>query len=113
MHYGFIGLGNLGGHLAASLLSAGFTVSVNDKKRQLGDRLVEGSAGGGAVRCVLTGHLDVQSIRIDPSAVDPANVRGLEELVTAAVRQALQAALELKKTETERVTGGILPDLGF
>jgi 3-hydroxyisobutyrate dehydrogenase len=44
MHYGFIGLGNLGGHLAASLLRAGFAVSVNDKNRQLGDRLVAAGA---------------------------------------------------------------------
>ena len=40
MHYGFIGLGNLGGHLAASLLRAGFNVSVNDLNRDLADRLI-------------------------------------------------------------------------
>ena len=39
MHYGFIGLGNLGGHLAASLLRAGFDVSVHDRNRQAADRL--------------------------------------------------------------------------
>lgn len=81
--------------------------------RELGDRLVEGTAGGGAVRCVVNGHLEVQSIRIDPAAVQSNDVAGLEDLVTAAVRQAIGAALELKKTETEKVTGGILPDLGF
>lgn len=40
MHYGFIGLGNLGGHLAASLLGAGFTVTVHDKDRAAADHLV-------------------------------------------------------------------------
>ncbi|WP_459092206.1 NAD(P)-dependent oxidoreductase [Mesorhizobium sp. A556] len=40
MHYGFIGLGNLGGHLAASLLGAGFKVTVHDKDRAVADRLV-------------------------------------------------------------------------
>ncbi|WP_193176901.1 NAD(P)-dependent oxidoreductase [Oricola nitratireducens] len=44
MHYGFIGLGNLGGHLAASLLRAGFAVSVHDRNRQVADRLVEAGA---------------------------------------------------------------------
>jgi DNA-binding protein YbaB len=81
--------------------------------RDLGDRQVEGSAGGGAVRCVVNGHLEIESIRIDPAAVDPAQVPLLEDLVTAAVRQAVRAALDLKKAETEKVTGGILPDLGF
>jgi 3-hydroxyisobutyrate dehydrogenase len=41
MHYGYIGLGNLGGHLAASLLRAGFKVTVHDKNRALADRLVD------------------------------------------------------------------------
>ncbi|MGE0007901.1 MAG: NAD(P)-dependent oxidoreductase [Parvibaculaceae bacterium] len=40
MHYGFIGLGNLGGHLAASLLGAGFTLTVHDKDRAAADRLM-------------------------------------------------------------------------
>ena len=40
MHYGYIGLGNLGGHLAASLLRSGFKVTVHDKNRALGDRLI-------------------------------------------------------------------------
>jgi 3-hydroxyisobutyrate dehydrogenase len=44
MHYGFIGLGNLGGHLAASLQRAGFDVSVHDRNRQAADRLVEAGA---------------------------------------------------------------------
>jgi len=44
MHYGYIGLGNLGGHLAASLLRAGFRVTVHDKNRALADRLVAAGA---------------------------------------------------------------------
>lgn len=62
MHYGFIGLGNLGGHLAASLLGAGFTVTVHDRDRKMGDRLVERGAKwadsaalmGGACDAVIT-----------------------------------------------------------
>ena len=40
MHYGYIGLGNLGGHLAASLIGAGFTVTVHDKDRTAAERLL-------------------------------------------------------------------------
>jgi len=45
VHYGFIGLGNLGGHLAASLLAAGFAVTVHDRDRGSADRLLHGGAG--------------------------------------------------------------------
>ena len=86
---------------------------LRELQRELGDRLVEGTAGGGKVRCVVNGHLELLSLKIDPAAVDPGDVHGLEELIAAAVRQAYQAALALKKSETDKVTGGILPELGF
>lgn len=81
--------------------------------RELGERVVEGSAGGGAVRCSVTGQLEVRSVRIDPKVVDPEEVATLEDLVTAAVRSAVHAAVELKKSKIDEVTGGILPDLGL
>ena len=83
-------------------------------QRELAERVVEGSAGGGAVKVVVTGHMELQSVTIDPAAVDPDDVPGLEDLVTAAVRQALGGARRLKEQETQRITGGInMPGLGF
>lgn len=58
MHYGFIGLGNLGGHLAASLLAAGFTVTVHDRDRKLADRLVERGAKWADSAAFLAGACD-------------------------------------------------------
>ncbi len=81
--------------------------------RELGERVVEGSAGNGAVRCSVTGQLEVRSVRIDPKVVDPEEVKTLEDLVTVAVRSAVHAAVELKKSKIDEVTGGILPDLGL
>ena len=81
--------------------------------RELGERVVEGSAGGGAVRCTVTGQLEVRAVRIDPKVVDPEEVATLEDLVTIAVRSAVKAAVELKKAKIDEVTGGILPDLGI
>ena len=80
----------------------------------LASRMIEGSAGGGAVRIVVNGNQEVQSVKIEPDAVDPSDVPGLEELVKIALEQALQAAAELRKTEMGKVTGGMnLPGMGF
>ena len=56
---------------------------------------VEGSAGGGVVRAVVTGKQSLVSVTIDPSAVDPADVEMLQDLVTAAVNDALEASRKL------------------
>jgi len=56
---------------------------------------VEGSAGGGVVRAVVTGKQELVSIVIDPSAVDPDDVEMLQDLVTAAVNDALDSSRRL------------------
>jgi len=62
---------------------------------ELAQAEVEGSAGGGVVRAVVTGKQSVVSITIDPTAVDPADVEMLQDLVTAAVNDALEASRKL------------------
>jgi nucleoid-associated protein EbfC len=62
---------------------------------ELAQAEVEGSAGGGVVRAVVTGKQAVVSITIDPTAVDPADVEMLQDLVTAAVNDALEASRKL------------------
>ena len=62
---------------------------------ELGEAEVEGTAGGGVVRAVVTGKQSVVSITIDPTAVDPADVEMLQDLVTAAVNDALEASRRL------------------
>ena len=82
--------------------------------RSLGERTLEGSAGGGAVKVFVNGNLEVQAVKIQKAAVDPGDVEGLEDLVTAAVRQAMTSARELKEREMGKVTGGMnLPGFGF
>src|SRR5258705_2318775 len=53
---------------------------------------VDGSAGGGVVKAVVTGKQELVSVTIDPAAVDPADVEMLQDLVTAAVNDALEAS---------------------
>ena len=68
---------------------------------------VEGSAGGGVVRVVVTGKRDVVSITIDPSAVDPDDVEMLQDLVLAAVTDALNASRDLETSKMAALTGGL------
>ena len=56
---------------------------------------VDGSAGGGVVRAVVTGKQELVSITIDPDAVDPSDVDMLQDLIVAAVNDALRASREL------------------
>jgi DNA-binding YbaB/EbfC family protein len=85
-----------------------------DAQRSLGERILEGSSGGGAVKAYVNGNQELQAVKIDKAAVDPDDVETLEDLVTTAVRQALAAAKELRERETGKVTGGMnLPGLGF
>ena len=62
---------------------------------ELADARVEGSAGGGAVKAVVTGKQSLVSIEIDPAAVDPSDVEMLQDLVMAAVNEALDASRDL------------------
>ncbi|MBX3463841.1 MAG: YbaB/EbfC family nucleoid-associated protein [Planctomycetes bacterium] len=87
---------------------------MQEAQRSLGERILEGSAGGGAVKAYVNGNQELQAVKIDKAAVDPDDVETLEDLVTGALRQALQAAKELREREMAKVTGGMnLPGMGF
>jgi hypothetical protein len=74
---------------------------------------VDGSAGGGAVRATVSGKLEVLAIVIDPEVVDAADVEMLQDLVTAAINDALAGARAEGESRMAAVTGGLrLPGLG-
>jgi len=68
---------------------------------------VDGSAGGGVVKAVVTGKQELVSVTIDPSAVDPSDVDMLQDLVVAAVNDALRASRDLAAEKMSAVTGGL------
>jgi DNA-binding YbaB/EbfC family protein len=77
---------------------------------ELAEARVEGSAGGGVVHAVVTGKQELVSIEIDPSAVDPADVEMLQDLVIVAVNDALAASRRLaedKMGAISALTGGL------
>ena len=65
------------------------------------------TSGGGAVTAVVTGAKLVKEIKISPEAVDPDDVEMLEDMITAAVNEALRAADETSQAEMSKVTGGV------
>ena len=73
----------------------------------LGEETITVTAGGGAITVVMTGQQRVQSISIAPEVVDPDDVEMLEDLVTAAVNEALQRSQELAGERMSALTGGL------
>ncbi|HZL06062.1 MAG TPA: YbaB/EbfC family nucleoid-associated protein [Coriobacteriia bacterium] len=79
---------------------------------ELKEERVEVSVGGGAVKVVMTGELALESVSIDPAAVDPDDVVMLEDLVVAAVNEAIRQAQDVASRKMAGVTGGLgLPGL--
>jgi DNA-binding YbaB/EbfC family protein len=76
-------------------------------EQELRDLQVEGSAGGGVVRAVVTGKQEIVSVTIDPGVVDPADVEMLQDLIVAAVGDALANARRTAEDKMSRVTGGL------
>ena len=68
---------------------------------------VDGSAGGGVVKAVVTGKQELVSVTIDPDAVDPSDVEMLQDLIVAAVNDALRASREVAEQKMAAVTGGL------
>jgi DNA-binding YbaB/EbfC family protein len=67
---------------------------------------VEASAGGGMVTVKVSGELEILDLKIDPDAVDPEDVELLQDMVQAAVSEAMRSAQELAANKMGAVTGG-------
>ena len=68
---------------------------------------VEGTAGGGVVKAVVTGKQEIVSVTIDPSAVDPSDVEMLQDLIVAAIAEAQRASREMAEAKMAAATGGM------
>jgi len=76
-------------------------------QEELKNEQLEASAGGGMVKVKITGDVQVVSITIDPAAVDPEDVEMLQDMVTAAVNEAIRSAQELAAARMNDITGGM------
>lgn len=78
----------------------------------LADEIVEVSAGGGAVTIVITGHQEIRSISLKPEVVNPEDIEMLQDLLVAAINQAVQQSQAMAAQRLEGLTGGLnLPGL--
>jgi DNA-binding YbaB/EbfC family protein len=76
-------------------------------QEDLGNKEVEGTSGGGAVRVRVNGHQKVLAIEISPEAVDPDDVELLQDTILAAVNEALDRSRELAASEMGQLTAGM------
>ncbi len=78
-----------------------------EAQESLGEKTIEVTAGGGAIKVVMTGHQKLQSITIDPEVVNPEDVEMLQDLIVAAVNEAVEASQNLAADELGSITGGL------
>ena len=76
-------------------------------QEQLKDETVEASAGGGMVKVTMTGDMQLREITISPEAIDPEDPELLQDMVTAAVNEALRSAQELAANRMGGIAGGL------
>ncbi len=76
-------------------------------QEELGERTVEASSGGGMVKVVASGKQQVVSIQIEKEVVDPEDVDMLQDLILAAVNDALTKSQEMVSSEMSKLTGGM------
>jgi len=75
-------------------------------QEELGQKTVEGSAGGGMVQVSVNGQFNLTAVKIEPSVVNPEEKGMLEDLITAAVNDGMRKARDMVSTEMSKITGG-------
>ena len=76
-------------------------------QEELKNEVVEASAGGGMVTVKISGELELKELTIDPDAVDPEDVEMLQDMVQAAVNEAIRSAQELAAPKMNAAAGGL------
>ena len=76
-------------------------------QEELATRQIEATSGGGMVKAVVSGKQQLLSLTIDPKAVDPEDVEMLQDLVVAAVSEALKQSQKMAEEEMGKITGGL------
>lgn len=106
---GMSGMGGMGGGNMQSMIRQAQKMQQDMMKAQeeLEAKSYEASVGGGVVSAVVSGKKEVTSVTIDPDAVDPDDVEMLQDLIVAAVNEALRKATEDAANQMSRLTGGM------
>jgi len=76
-------------------------------QEEMAEKMVEATAGGGMVKVVANGKHQILSIQIEKEVVDPEDVEMLQDLIIAAVNEALEKSQEMVSVEMNKLTGGL------
>lgn len=95
-------------------MSKDLTSGIDDVKKELAEKEIEGTSGGGAVKVVVNGNQEILRVEVSAEAVDPDDIEMLQDLFMAAANQALDASRELQSESLSHLTGGMnLPNMPF
>jgi hypothetical protein len=105
------GIGGMGDLLKQAQEMQGRIAKIQE---ELGQKTVEGSAGGGMVRITVNGQLNLTAVKIEPSVVNAAEKEMLEDLILAAANDGMRKAREMVTAEMGKITGvfkipGLMP----
>ena len=100
-------LGNMGNMAGMMKKVQKMQAEMAKMQEELKLRTIDVSTGGGAVKVTVNGEKRIQSLKIDPSAVDPSDVEMLEDLVVAAVNEAMTKVDDMMSQEMGKLTGGL------
>jgi nucleoid-associated protein EbfC len=102
------GFPGMGGNMAQMMKQAQkMQQDMQKVQQELVEREVETTVGGGVVKVVATCNKKLKNIEISPAAVDPDDIEMLQDLILAAVNEALEKAEETSQSEMAKVTGGL------
>ena len=110
MAKGFGGRGGMGGMgMNANMLKQAQKMQQDMMRMQqeLQEKEFEAAAGGGVVTATVTGKREQKALEIDPEAVDPDDVEMLQDMIVAAVNEALRAAENDAASTMQKLTGGL------
>ena len=82
-------------------------VKMAEMQAEMGNRTVSAQAGGGVVEATVNGRQELLSLRIDPEVASPDDVEMLQDLILAAVNEALNRSREMMAQEMSKLTGGM------
>jgi nucleoid-associated protein EbfC len=80
---------------------------IAELQEEMAGRTVEASAGGGMVAVVMNGKQEILSLRIDPEVVNREDVEMLQDLIAAALNEAIRKSQEMMTEEMKKITGGL------
>ena len=100
--FGSRGMGGMGGGMNMNMIK-----QAQKMQQELEEKTYEASAGGGVVTATVSGKRELKALEIDPDAVDPDDVEMLEDLIVAAVNEAMRAAEGDAASTMQKLTGGL------